>query len=271
MAERQHEARCSIVVQVNSENSYSELYRYCSQIGPIKNAFHYCIGQKTHRILIEYESKEAACDAIKSSVFDGPQIPAASRFMWFRATKSKLAACSATDDIPALKAVDGFNPITDNALLELLLNENSMDDQIERLYNSTCITDLGTRLRFLAALQIENSVSGIFPYAKVYPFGSSVNGFGKIGSDLDMNVDVLPTSHVQNDEQDNYRLVFHTRSAMQCDRSVAQRHLSIMADIIHQILPGISSVKSILLASVPIVRYQQEYLNLQVDLSMNNM
>lgn len=93
--------------------------------------------------------------------------------MWFRATKNKLAASSSNDDIPPLKVVDGFNEITSNDLHDLLLKENSIDNQINQLYKSTCINDLGTRLRFLAALQIENSVSGLFPYAKAYPFGSS--------------------------------------------------------------------------------------------------
>lgn len=54
------------------------------------------------------------------------------------------------------------------------------------LYNLTKLNDLGIRLRFLTARQVENAVKGMFPEATAYPFGSSVNGCGKMGCDLDL-------------------------------------------------------------------------------------
>lgn len=42
------------------------------------------------------------------------------------------------------------------------------------------------RLRFLTARQVEMCLLGLFPNAIAYPFGSSVNGFGKMGCDLDL-------------------------------------------------------------------------------------
>lgn len=54
------------------------------------------------------------------------------------------------------------------------------------LYNSTKLNDLGTRLRFLTARQVEMAVTGMFPNAAAYPFGSSINGYGKMGCDLDL-------------------------------------------------------------------------------------
>lgn len=61
-----------------------------------------------------------------------------------------------------------------------------ISDQITTLYNYTKLNDVGTRLRFLTGIQIETCLSGMFPNATVYPFGSSVNGFGKMGCDLDL-------------------------------------------------------------------------------------
>lgn len=57
---------------------------------------------------------------------------------------------------------------------------------MQTLYSLTALNDIGTRLRFLTALQIEKMISGMFPYAVAYPFGSSVNGYGKMGCDLDL-------------------------------------------------------------------------------------
>lgn len=54
------------------------------------------------------------------------------------------------------------------------------------LYENTKLNDLGTRLRFLTARQVELAVVGMFPEAVTYPFGSSINGYGKMGCDLDL-------------------------------------------------------------------------------------
>lgn len=54
------------------------------------------------------------------------------------------------------------------------------------LYENTKLTDLGTRLRFLTARQVELALTGMFTNAVAYPFGSSINGYGKNGCDLDL-------------------------------------------------------------------------------------
>lgn len=67
-----------------------------------------------------------------------------------------------------------------------------ISDQILTLYNSTRLSDVGTRLRFLTSIQIENCLSGMFPKSTVYPFGSTVNGFGKMNCDLDLVLRLCP-------------------------------------------------------------------------------
>lgn len=54
------------------------------------------------------------------------------------------------------------------------------------LYELTKLNDLGIRLRFLTARQIESALLGMFPDVVAYPFGSSINGYGKLGCDLDL-------------------------------------------------------------------------------------
>lgn len=54
------------------------------------------------------------------------------------------------------------------------------------LYDLTKLDEVGNRLRYLMAQQIESTLSGLFPKVIALPFGSSVNGYGKIGCDLDL-------------------------------------------------------------------------------------
>lgn len=54
------------------------------------------------------------------------------------------------------------------------------------LHNLTKLNEVGIRLRFLTAKQVEEALSGMFPDASAMPFGSSVNGCGKMGCDLDL-------------------------------------------------------------------------------------
>lgn len=61
-----------------------------------------------------------------------------------------------------------------------------MSEQIKVLHSITKLNDVGTRLRYLTARQIESTFTGMFPYVGVYPFGSSVNGYGRMGCDLDL-------------------------------------------------------------------------------------
>jgi poly(A) RNA polymerase len=68
----------------------------------------------------------------------------------------------------------------------MIQNILQVSHQMNVLYDATKLNDIGTRLKFLTACQVENCVRGMFPTAKAFPFGSSVNGYGKMGCDLDL-------------------------------------------------------------------------------------
>ena len=63
-----------------------------------------------------------------------------------------------------------------------------MSQQMRALHDFYKLSNLDTRLRFLACRQLELALSGLFPQAEVVPFGSSVNTFGANTTDLDMIV-----------------------------------------------------------------------------------
>lgn len=266
---RQSEARKSILVQVSSEKSYDELQKYCSQFGVIISAHYYNVPEDdSHYILIEYRTSEEASTCMNACIFnqDVRGIPTKSQFLWFR-TGPKIKTTKAIENANQINIVNGNLRVREEDMISWLSAAENLKDQIKILHNSTMLSDLGTRLRFLAAQQLQNAVTGMFPEAYAHPFGSSVNGFGKEGCDLDL---VLRLDSGKSEIRDS-RLVFHTKSNLNNPRTQTQRYMEGISDMIQLFLPGVNNVRRILSARVPIVKYNHDYLDLEVDLSMSNL
>lgn len=186
---RRIEARQSVLVQVNSEKSFAELHTYCSKYGQIVGSHHYT-QDELHYILLEYANSDEADAAINSSTFneDASVIVVQSPFIWFRAGfQGKATKKEPFFDTAASLTIENGNRVcTDNEINAQMQLAESISDQMILLHRLTCLNDIGTRLRFLAARQIEQSLVGMFPSAQACPFGSSVNGFGRLGCDLDL-------------------------------------------------------------------------------------
>ncbi|KFB40257.1 AGAP003293-PA-like protein [Anopheles sinensis] len=273
LSARRTQARRSILVQVSSERSYNELYHYCSQFGNIETAHHYRVDGDSdgdcHYILLEYSSTSEADAAMQSGVFstERPGVRARSIFMWFR-TGPKPKLVVQEEPKRPLALIDGTRSIDDADLNGLLSAAETIDDQVKVLHRVTMLNDLGKRLRFLAVRQLESSLQGMFPQAVAHPFGSSVNGYGRMGCDLDVILDLDSRSGEPPDR--NSRLVYHTKATNPNERTQVQRQLESIGDVLQLFLPGVNSVRRILKARVPIVKYHHEHLDLEIDLTMNN-
>ncbi|XP_016948563.1 poly(A) RNA polymerase, mitochondrial [Drosophila biarmipes] len=275
----QRQARCSIVVQVSSEKSYPELYNYCSRFGAILGAHHYCVRQDEalHYVLLEFATPDEAAAAIGAGVTNGELsgVPVRSPFLWFRAAgggrrSPKLTQANPT---PQLLSVDGNRQMEQSQLLGLLREAGDIEEQVLLLHKHTRLNELGVRMRFLAALQVQQAIAGMFPDAQAQPFGSSVNGFGRMGCDLDLilRFDNDMGAKCSQDVADPSRLVYHTKENLSNGRSQTQRHMECFGDMLHLFLPGVCHVRRILQARVPIIKYHHEHLDLEVDLSMSNL
>lgn len=215
-------------------------------------------------MLIEFKNIVSINRIITSSVhLENDRMPVTSRFLEFDPKKqikfgNKEKWIQINEKLPAPSKFDICNA---------LKTCETVEDQMKLFYNLTCLSDLDIRLRYFGALQIESTLSGLFPNAKIYPFGSSVNGFGKIGSDLDL---VLTLDSNDDRTKDTQPLHFHNRFSND-NRLDKKRHLSIVSDIMVNFLPGISDVRRILHARVPIIKYQQDCLDLEVDISNNDL
>uniref|UniRef100_A0A1I8MY71 Poly(A) RNA polymerase, mitochondrial n=1 Tax=Musca domestica TaxID=7370 RepID=A0A1I8MY71_MUSDO len=274
---RQEEATRSVIVQVSSERSFPELYNYCRDYGNIISAFHYCVRHDDvqHYILLEYENAQQASEAIDSAAYneDLTGVPVRSPFLWFRATGRKtIQRDTVSGSKTQLAALDGIRIMDNDALMGTLREAVDIEKQIALLYENTKLNDLGIRLRFLAASQVQQAISGMFPLARALPFGSSVNGFGKNGCDLDLILRLdEECKGPDSKKRPESRLVFHTKENLTNGRSQTQRQMESIGDMLHLFLPGVCHVRRILQARVPIIKYHHEHLNLEIDLSMSNL
>ncbi|CAG4992472.1 unnamed protein product [Colias eurytheme] len=188
-----------------------------------------------------------------------------SPFLWFRAApdgKQRFPANNKT-----LAITNGTAQVEDDVLFEELLNCETVSQQIQLLYDRTKLNDMDVRLRYMVARQLEVVINSLYANIAIQPFGSSVNGFGKMGCDLDL---VLTNSVTQEMMDQNRRLVYQERK-YEGGRSPWQRHMELVASLLELRIPGAARVTRILNARVPIVKYSHEISDLECDLCYNNM
>lgn len=65
-----------------------------------------------------------------------------------------------------------------------------VEQQLISLTEAYQLTEENSRLRFLVCSLLRDLAATYFPHCTIKPFGSSVNGFGKLGCDLDMVLDL---------------------------------------------------------------------------------
>lgn len=179
---RQTEALRSIMLEVDTKDVCGQVYHHCKQFGEIKNAFVYALRDDRNLMLVEYNDVDAVKETFKFSGFQSNTVHWPNRVLTVRGTKLNS---SLPKDAP-LQVDNAIAP----KIAAILRNAESFDEQVDLLYKHTRLTDLSIRLKYITALQAQTIINEfldeIFPNAKVYPFGSTVNGFGKIGCDLDM-------------------------------------------------------------------------------------
>ncbi|XP_056645152.1 poly(A) RNA polymerase, mitochondrial [Diorhabda sublineata] len=266
---KRSEAKRSIVVQVQSPQSFKELWSFCNSIGNVKCMLHYSIGiEPMHFIIVEFDKETDIENIMKSGIYANRSVgmPTKSHFLWFKAPNKKSSILKEIKKSIHLSTEFGTRIKDEEEIRMTLIKSVNISDQIKTLYDITKLNDIGTRLRYLTALQIEDSLRGMFPHAIAYPFGSSVNGYGKMGCDLDL---FLRLADDKIDE--NGRLVFHCKPLNGSDRSTTQRCMETIGDIIHNFLPGCGQVRRILQARVPIIKYHQQLTDVECDISMSNM
>lgn len=119
----------------------------------------------------------------------------------------------------------------------------------------------------MTCAQVERVLSGVFPQLQVLPFGSSVNGCGRNGCDLDIVVWIQGNQHVNPKSP----FVFHAKAALENSRSQAQRNIDTISAFLHNYATGLSLVSKVLQARVPISKFTHAFTGVELDLSMSTM
>ncbi|XP_060804190.1 poly(A) RNA polymerase, mitochondrial-like [Amyelois transitella] len=268
-AQRRDEARRSLVVQVNSESSFSELYGYCSQYASINGIHHYKNFAEEHFMLIEFSSEDCMKDVLRSCCSHQKEhevMALPSPFLWFRARSGKKMKLTVPSD-KSLVVKNGNEVINEDKLRAELMTCSSVSEQIQLLYDRTVLNDIGVRLRYMVARQLEVVFNSLYSNIVVLPFGSSVNGFGRIGCDLDL---VLTNELTEEMLDPGKRLVYQEKK---CSSGVRpwQRHLELVAELLELRVAGAARVQRILHARVPIVKCAHELAGLDCDLCYGNL
>lgn len=268
MFRRQTEASRSLLVEAETKDVYGQVYHYCKQFGDIKNAFVYTLSDARNMMLLEYENVDALKENFKFNGFQASAPSWPNRVLSVR--NSKLSA-SLSNEAPLQ-----VENVPKQSIANILRAANTFDDQVNLFYEHMGLTELSVRLRFMTAMQaqvvINEFLDTIFPNAQVYPFGSSINGFGKMGCDIDM---VLQHDRVLDGsiETNQMPLMFQGKEIENAEdiKKLEGRQVKCIASLIDYFLPGSSEINPIHFARVPIVRYNDTNNDCSVDLSVNNL
>lgn len=265
---RRVQARRSLIIEIPTPSYVSEVKTDCEKYGEINYFDYYSLHGNLDFVIVEFKSEESSNCVLSECVYESDHnvVPVQSPFLWYRATK--VSASKKQHKLQNMLSERVSEKINEEELIKKLENANSINEQMIMLDRETCLSDLGIRLRFLTLYQIELALSGLFPRIAAFPFGSSITGFGRQCCDLDIVIN-LDKDLVLNNEAS--RLVFHVKAAVLNGRASMQRHLESIGDIFNLFLPGVSNMKRILQANVPIIKYFQDYTGLECDVSMNNM
>ncbi|XP_070545912.1 poly(A) RNA polymerase, mitochondrial-like [Ptychodera flava] len=258
----------SLLVRLGDEGMDKGLLAYCSQHGKVKHSFTYD-GQDRYAV-VEYAEQNDVLELLKKAKPPRSQskMPFRSRLLNFSGgdagnvkTKKKRRTTSARNTGKDLQ----------ESFLRKLSNAESVDDQMLLLLREQAMPDEDVHLRFLICSLVEEAVDKIVPSCRVYPFGSSVNSFGKVGSDVDMYLEINSENGVvpRKTGRHQYQMLFDTKSAAS-ERAATQQTLATMATYLEEFVPHCANVQKILNARCPIVKFYHQATGLQCDLSSNN-
>lgn len=261
LTRRRHESSSSILVEVENRHRIVELCQECEKYGSLKKAYYYTDREQKCQALLEFNSPEESLKLLAQSrhlATDG--FPVWSRLLKFLPKHNSREPIKSTT-----VEIESCFITPPDELSGQLMRLNTVSEQMTLMYEKEKLNDLELRLGFLVCKQIEEFMSGIYPRGSVVPFGSLVNSFGRHHCDVDM-VYCVPES------MDNKGvLCFQDKRQLINDRTLVQRILETLGDMLHYLVPGVSDVQRILRARVPIVKFQHSIVGRECDLTLNNM
>ncbi|KAG7210331.1 hypothetical protein KM043_011869 [Ampulex compressa] len=168
----------------------------------------------------------------------------------------------------SLNFVNEINVLNDKILAGDLVRAVSISDQIRILYDGLKLTELETKLRFYTICQLEKSFSYLLSDMLIYPFGSSVNGFGNHCCDLDL---VAVIEQNQKASGERHKMALQGKSIRFEEKSDIKEFLWVLAKMLQHFMPGVGNVQHILEARVPIIKFDHFQTSIECDLTLQNI
>ncbi|XP_067342375.1 poly(A) RNA polymerase, mitochondrial isoform X1 [Channa argus] len=266
-AERQEQAERSVLISCHSRTNDKKFLKYMSRHGNINKYFFY----ESYGVyaVVEFTNRESVASLLEAvaipSISHESVVPFKSRLLSLR----NLGSAETPNQLSG-KLCQPQTTIPISELIQRLSREETIDQQITSLTESYQLTEENSRLRFLVCSLLKDIAAAYFPECTIKPFGSSVNGFGKLGCDLDMFLDLdgirgwnvkMPKSGLS--------LEYQMKRA-NSERAVTQSILSVVGECVDQFGPGCVGVQKILNARCPLVRFAHQPSGFQCDLTANN-
>ncbi|GFY60625.1 poly(A) RNA polymerase, mitochondrial [Trichonephila inaurata madagascariensis] len=255
MLMRKKQAQHSILIELNNKNDISSATSACEQYGEVKNIFSYNGESENIFLLLEFTNKESVekllTDCQYQNVLDC--FTTFSRIIRFDKKFNKnMPKTTLTAEQDTLKLSK--------------TKRKTVSELIEDIYVSEKLSELDTRLRFFFCEFLKDSLRGLFPHCEALPFGSSVNGLGRHGCDLDIVIRLYPVQVTQNSE-----FSFLNKTCVGNITDLQRRSVYALGAFFSTFLPGLNSVQKILHARVPIIKFNHKIIGMDCDISVNNM
>ncbi|XP_073344599.1 poly(A) RNA polymerase, mitochondrial [Pagrus major] len=262
-AERQGEATRSVLINCSPRTNEKKFLKFLSRHGEVKKYFFYeSYGMYA---VVEFTNRESVASLLEEAAIPTVSHEALVPF------KSRLLSLKNVDSAGSTN--QQYQPQTTapiNQLIQRLSREESIDRQVISLTESYQLTEENSRLRFLVCSLLQDIAAAYFPECTIKPFGSSVNGFGKLGCDLDVILDLDGISgRKAKTPKSGLSLEYQLKRA-NSERAVTQSILSVIGECVDQFGPGCVGVQKILNARCPLLRFAHQPSGFQCDLTANN-
>uniref|UniRef100_A0A8C4DAM3 Mitochondrial poly(A) polymerase n=1 Tax=Dicentrarchus labrax TaxID=13489 RepID=A0A8C4DAM3_DICLA len=265
--ERQGQAERSVLMSCPPKINEKKFLKYFSRHGDIKKYFFY--ERNGLYAVVEFAKRECV-----ESLLEATKIPCLSN-EFPMPFKSRLLSLShygsaASPNQQSGQQCQPQTTIPIDQLIDRLSRKESIDQQVTSLMETYQLTDDNSRLRFLVCSLLQDIAAAYFPECTIKLFGSSVNGFGKLGCDLDMFLDLDDISGRRTKKQESGLFLEYQLKTVSTERVVTQRILSFLGECLDQFGPGCNGVQKILNAHCPLVRFFHHPSGFQCDLTANN-
>ncbi|KAL2085823.1 hypothetical protein ACEWY4_019143 [Coilia grayii] len=263
--ERRERAERSVLISCPSKTSEKKVLKFLSKHGAINNCFFYD-GYGTYAV-VEFANRDGIHSLHEAtslpSVLHEASVPFKSRLL-----NLKGNGVDQSNGPTSLKLHTQTSPPI-NDLIQRLAAEESIDQQLHSLTSTLELTNENVALRFLVCSLIKDIAGAFFPECTIRPFGSTVNGFGKLGCDLDLFLDLDSVSGSSTKRPSGLSVEYQVKRVAS-ERTVTQSVLSVVGEGLEQFAPGCVGVQKILNARCPLVRFSHQPSGFQCDLTANN-